>query len=115
MKNSLIFTNGPWEATKGYRGSKIADYVKTDGLRYDGIHIHNGEEHFGSSSKESEANANLIAYAPEMILNHIYFCKRCDEGSIRSKTTYLIFMKTILKALPSMTWEEIKEGYKDFE
>ncbi len=110
MRDKLGFTKGDWKATKGHIGSNKADYVRTDSYNYDGIHIHNGEKTFGCSSPESESNAILIANSPRMVRDLIYFCKRCDEGSIRSKTTYERFRATITESLPSLTWDEIKEG-----
>lgn len=44
-----------------------------------------------------------------MISDLIYFCKRVDEGTIRSKTTYRRYMKTISEALPHLSWDDIKK------
>ena len=67
MNKKLNHTKGPWKHTKGHIGNKIADFVSTDKKIYDGMHIHNGEKTFGESSEESEANARLIAAAPDML------------------------------------------------
>lgn len=83
---NLKHSPGPWEATKGHIGSKIADFVRTDKKFYDGMHIHNGEKVFGISTPESEANARLIAAAPEMLETLIKLYKGDDmfKGTLQN-------------------------------
>lgn len=67
MNVKLKHTPAPWTHSKGHIGGKIADFVSCNRESYDGIHIHNGEKIYGESSEKSEANARLIAAAPEML------------------------------------------------
>lgn len=59
-------TKGPWIFSNGYIGSRHCAFVSCDRNKYDGMHIHNGEIN-GEMTEESEANARLIAAAPEML------------------------------------------------
>lgn len=59
--------------------------------------------------EEASRNRILNMCSSQMIQDLIYFCKRVDEGTIKSMTTYVRYKATIGKALPHLTWEEIKE------
>ena len=54
--------------------------------------------HVQCREDELKANAKLISKAPEMLEALKQFCKRVEEGSIRSRVTYGVF-KTIIKEI----------------
>lgn len=95
--SKLKHTPGPWES-----GIKYIPY------EYDFcyVRIPNGTTISISPALENEANARLIAAAPEMLDALIYFVKRVREGSIRSQKTYHMYIDIIEKAT-GMTIEEV--------
>ena len=121
------FTTGPWSSCKSFIGAKSADFVKTDGNKYDGMHIHNGEKRFGVSTKESESNAKLISLAPDILLILINeglrleeICSSCiysfDSPDCNQCTTNIFFQFMQIKAICQTlgkTWEEVMEGLKE--
>jgi hypothetical protein len=93
IMNNFDFTPGPWKHSKGHIGAKIADFVTTDHKNYDGIHIHNGENEYGVSTKESEANARLIASAPEMLETLVHIIKTIENIKRDPKMIQCIFFE----------------------
>lgn len=100
----MNYTKGPWTASKGHIGGKIADFVRT-GI-HDGLHITIGEKTFNESSLESEANALLIAAAPEMLNLLIWLV----NNDFNTEYTHSDAIHIIEKAT-GKKWEEI-EGSK---
>jgi len=68
MKIKTGFTPGPWKTIKDSIGFSVADYIEAPCEYEDGrvMHVRLGEKEYAWSTKESEANARLIAAAPEM-------------------------------------------------
>jgi len=68
MKIKTDFTPGPWEHITHKIGFSTADYVlacKSETNADSHMHVTIGEKKYGYSTKESAANARLIASAPE--------------------------------------------------
>lgn len=68
------FTPGPWEHKKESIGFSTCDIIKINHEYKDGktMHVRLGEKEYGWSTKESEANARLIASSPEMFHTFLY-------------------------------------------
>lgn len=100
--NESKHTPGPWVAhitlklpmrcfgIESAGGRRVASYLAFD----DHLRFKDGE----AKPVEVEANAHLIAAAPEMLEALEYFCVRVDEGSIQSKVTYAKYKEIIAKA-----------------
>ena len=67
MKIKTNFTPGPWKTEKQRMGFSTADFIRAPCKYPDGelMHVRLGEKEYGWSSRESEANARLIASSPE--------------------------------------------------
>lgn len=93
------YTPGPWQIKKGHIGDKVTFFVSPNGV-YDGIHIHWGEKRYGIPTQESEANAKLIAAAPDLL-----------EALQSAKE--LISNYRLKKEVPTQgTWDEIEAAIK---
>lgn len=69
MKIETNFTPGPWETKKRNIGFSEADFIiASKSQKYSDaiMHVSIGEKKYGWSTKESTANARLIAKAPDM-------------------------------------------------
>lgn len=64
------FTTGPWKHVKDKIGFSTADFITCNGRQSGLTHIMIGQDKYGFSTKESEANARLIALSPEMF--HVF-------------------------------------------
>ena len=84
MKIKTDFTPGPWKYEQSLIGLLTCDFVVMNDDMY-GLHIQQGEKGYGHVTKESGANARLIAAAPEMFqaLVDLYF--QSDLGRERIK------------------------------
>ena len=101
-KKKFKHTPGPWTYSKGHIGDKIADFVSCNRESYDGMHIHNGEKKFGVSSETSEANARLIAAAPDMLESIIETIKEFERlRSLSERLVDIVFLDGVLTILYS--------------
>lgn len=76
MKIKTNFTPGPWRHEKKMYGFSEMDAIGTN-CQYDEgktMHVTIGEKEYAWSTKESQANARLIAAAPEMFQVLIEVC-----------------------------------------
>ena len=90
----LDHTPGPWK-------------VVSSGRKYHWPIIEIGKvEVIINTEKHCEANARLIAHAPDMLDDMIWFVKRCRAGEVRSVKTQARFIERIESAT-GKTIEEI--------
>ena len=108
----LKHTPGPWKAFKNeyFYDIKCSDKIGGEEIYKYSPHIcmviqDTNYDHTRGEYTE-EANARLIATAPEMLEALIYFVKRVREGSIRSKTTYNMYVG-IIESATGLTIEEV--------
>jgi len=108
--NKLKHTPGPWKFSQGFIGSRHCMFVSCDPYKYDGMHIHNGEK-MGEKTDESEANARLIASAPEILESLILeykFIKEWASAALPEKI-FDDLMITKLKVIEKATGMSIDE------
>ena len=134
--STLSYTPGPWEWVVNKTYKQVTLVGHRDGLRElvmdfvrwgmngakprlncaglmrpaDGLcEVIRGREHHASWCQTiNHPDARLIAAAPDMLDDMIWFVKRCRSGEVRSVTTYARFIKTI----ESATGLPIKEVLK---
>jgi len=106
MKIKTDFTPGPWKITKGNIGFSVADFIQVPHEYEDGriMHVQLGQKEYGWSTKESQANARLIAAAPEMfdILTGLCFV---EPGSLHNITQR---SKNIIEKVTGKTIAELE-------
>jgi len=104
MKIKTNFTPGPWKTIKDNIGISVADYIEVPCEYEDGrvMHVRLGEKEYGWSSKESQANARLIAAAPEMFQVLI---EVCFPGSLHHT---IMRAKKLIEKITGKTIEELE-------
>jgi hypothetical protein len=104
MKIKTDFTPGPWKTVKDNIGFSVADYIKVPCEHVDGqeMHVRLGEKEYGWSTKESEANARLIAAAPEMFQMLVDFYFNPGMDGIKK-------MKNIIEKVTGKTIAELEK------
>jgi hypothetical protein len=94
------FTPGPWALTEEYKHLPYRQSVYTiaDGITDDIIcHSPLTEEHPGCLVNW-EANAKLIAAAPDLFAACVEFCRKVEAGEARSTASYEQMKAAIEKA-----------------
>jgi hypothetical protein len=92
------FTPGPWYLEKAFRGKRRVSADPAEEISWHGLAevvvVHGSNE----PCEDGEANAHLIAAAPEMYEAMAEFVHRCEIGEVRSIKTYAKFKKVLAKA-----------------
>jgi hypothetical protein len=94
--NETKFTPGPWKWTDSYKSDDGRDTWSLLGNEGYGILSCDGEGN--SPQNVNNADAHLIAAAPDMYEAMQEFCDRVDRGEVRSKYTYGKFKEVLRKA-----------------